>query len=201
MALQLGGLALKVPLNAAAGVRHRRADAVRRARLPALGVAGCGIATAIVDVVPAAARRCVVLRRDPFYAPLRPARHGLAPAAPRRACAALLRLGVPMGLAILIEVTGFTFMAFFISRIGATPVAGHQIAVNLVSLMFMLPLAIANATEHAGGAAHRRRRRRRRAPARLARRSQIGVADRRRARRRGVPAARADGRPVHRRRR
>ena len=48
-----------------------------------------------------------------------------------------------MGLAILIEVTGFTFMAFFISRLGATPVAGHQIAVNLVSLMFMMPLALA----------------------------------------------------------
>ena len=51
-----------------------------------------------------------------------------------------------MGLSILIEVTGFTFMAFFISRIGATPVAGHQIAVNMVSLMFMLPLSIANAS-------------------------------------------------------
>ena len=34
--------------------------------------------------------------------------------------AALLRLGVPMGLSMLVEVTGFTFMAFFISRIGAT---------------------------------------------------------------------------------
>jgi MATE family multidrug resistance protein len=51
-----------------------------------------------------------------------------------------------MGLAILIEVTGFTFMALFVSRIGATAVAGHQIAVNMVSMMFMLPLAIANAT-------------------------------------------------------
>jgi MATE family multidrug resistance protein len=51
-----------------------------------------------------------------------------------------------MGLSIAIEVTGFTFMAFFISRIGATPVAGHQIAVNMVSLMFMVPLAIANAS-------------------------------------------------------
>ena len=45
----------------------------------------------------------------------------------------------------MVEVTGFTFMAFFIARLGATPVAGHQIAVNLVSLMFMLPLALANA--------------------------------------------------------
>jgi MATE family multidrug resistance protein len=37
-------------------------------------------------------------------------------------------------------------MALFVSRLGAIPVAGHQIAVNMVSMMFMLPLAIANAT-------------------------------------------------------
>jgi MATE family multidrug resistance protein len=86
----------------------------------------------------------VLLRRDPFYA-----RFGLGrvPSRPRRtSLAALLRLGVPMGLSILIEVTGFTFMAFFVSRIGATVVAGHQIAVNMVSMMFMLPLSIANAS-------------------------------------------------------
>jgi multidrug resistance protein, MATE family len=52
---------------------------------------------------------------------------------------------VPMGLSIMIDVTGFTFMALFISRLGTVPVAGHQIAVNVVSLMFMLPLAVANA--------------------------------------------------------
>jgi len=43
-------------------------------------------------------------------------------------------------------VTGFTFMAIFIARIGATAVAGHQLAANMVSLMFMMPLAISNAT-------------------------------------------------------
>jgi MATE family multidrug resistance protein len=58
----------------------------------------------------------------------------------------LLRLGVPMGASILIEVTGFTFMALFISRLGATPVAGHQLAANLVAMMFMLPMALGNAT-------------------------------------------------------
>jgi MATE family multidrug resistance protein len=51
-----------------------------------------------------------------------------------------------MGLAIGIEVSGFTFMAFFIARLGATPVAGHQIAVNIVSVLFMMPLALGNAT-------------------------------------------------------
>jgi len=84
-----------------------------------------------------------LLKRDPFYARFAFAR-GLAP--PHRASlAGLLRLGVPMGASILIEVSGFTFLALFIARLGATPVAGHQIAANLVALMFMMPLAWGNA--------------------------------------------------------
>ena len=51
-----------------------------------------------------------------------------------------------MGASILIEVTGFTSMAFLISRQSAQAVAGHQLAANLVSLMFMVPLALANGT-------------------------------------------------------
>ena len=41
-----------------------------------------------------------------------------------------------------VEITAFTFMSFFISRLGALAVAGHQIAINLVSMMFMMPLAL-----------------------------------------------------------
>jgi MATE family multidrug resistance protein len=37
-------------------------------------------------------------------------------------------------------------MAVFIARLGTTPVAGHQIAANLVSLLFMLPMALSSAT-------------------------------------------------------
>ncbi len=140
MALQFGALALKVPLN---GMLIFGWDA-GPLRVPAFGAAGCGIATAIVMACQLAAA-CAVLRRDGFYR-----RFGLASggvSAPDRASlAALLRLGVPIGLAIGIEVSGFTFMAFFIARLGATPVAGHQIAVNIVSVLFMMPLALANAS-------------------------------------------------------
>jgi MATE family multidrug resistance protein len=134
--LQLGSLALKVPL--AALLVHGAGP------VPALGVVGCGVSTAI-------AMWCVVLvawwvmRRDAFYARFAIFGHGLR----RPDAAALrhqLRLGVPMGGSVLIEVTGFASMAFFISRFGATPVAGHQIAANLVSLLFMVPLALGNAT-------------------------------------------------------
>lgn len=137
MLLQLGGLALKVPLTAAL------VFGVPSLGLPSLGVAGCGLATAIVMWSQAAVGWWIV-RHDPFYA-----RFGLQRGFSRPAQApllALLRLGVPMGGSILIEVTGFTFMTFFIARLGAGPVAGHQIAVNVVSLMFMMSLAIANAS-------------------------------------------------------
>jgi MATE family multidrug resistance protein len=140
MALQIAALALKVPLSWL--LIH--GFALGPWRMPELGVTGCGIATAIVMWSQLGAA-LVVVRRDPYYA-----RFGLhrAGAAPPDAAAlkALLRLGVPMGASVLIEVTGFTFMAFFIARLGATPVAGHQIAANLVALMFMLPLALGNAT-------------------------------------------------------
>jgi MATE family multidrug resistance protein len=142
MLLQLGALALKAPLTALLVFGWNAHDAGAAWRLPAHGAPGCGYATAIVMALQMlAAWR--VLRRDPFYAAF--GLRGGFSRPDRASLAALLRLGVPMGLSIGIEVTGFTFMALFISRIGATPVAGHQIAVNLVSLMFMMPLAIANA--------------------------------------------------------
>ena len=138
MVLQLVGLALKVPLNALF------IYGLPALNVPSMGAAGCGLASAIAMWVQLAIT-LVVLRRDPFYAPF-----GLQVArltAPHlQSLKELLRLGIPMGLSILIEVTGFVFMAIFISRIGTTAVAGHQLAANLVSLMFMMPLAIANAT-------------------------------------------------------
>jgi MATE family multidrug resistance protein len=136
MALQVGALALKVPLAAL--------FVFGAGPVPALGVVGCGVSTAL-------AMWCVVLiawqvmRRGAFYAPFRLFGRGLRPP-DRSALAAQLRLGVPMGGSVLIEVTGFASMAFFISRFGATPVAGHQIAANLVSLLFMVPMALGNAT-------------------------------------------------------
>jgi MATE family multidrug resistance protein len=137
MALQLGGLALKLPLTALF------VFGAAPLQLPALGAPGCGVATAICMAAQTTAA-WVLLRRDPFYAPFG-LRERMRPP-DRASLAALLRLGVPMGGSIMVEVTGFTFMAFFIARLGTTPVAGHQIAINLVSLMFMMPLAIANAS-------------------------------------------------------
>ena len=138
MALQVSGLALKVPLSVllvfgAPGIG-----------LPALGLLGCGIATAIVMWLQALAA-WVILRRDPFYAPFSLLGRGLD-APDRRAIGTQLRLGVPMGLSIMVEVSAFSMMAVFIARLGILQSAGHQIAANLASVMFMMPLALSSAT-------------------------------------------------------
>jgi len=140
MLLQIAGLALKIPLSAAL------AFGVPAIGLPALGVLGCGIATCIamwLQCVGAA----LVLARDPFYAPFALGGRGRGLDPPdRKALVAQLRLGLPMGATILVEVTGMSFMSLFIARLGATPVAGHQIAANVAALLFMLALAIGNAS-------------------------------------------------------
>jgi MATE family multidrug resistance protein len=144
MLLQLAGLLLKVPLSALLVVGADLPTPFGSVLIPSLGVVGCGVATAIAMWLQALGA-LVVLRRDAFYAPFALAASRLR-APDRRALAAQLRLGIPMGLSILIEVTGFSFMAIFIARLGNTPVGGHQIAANLVAMLFMMPLALANAT-------------------------------------------------------
>ena len=138
MALQLCGLAAKIPLS------MLLIGGVPALGLRPLGVVGCALATAIVMWLQALLA-WQVLRRDAFYAPFALRGRGLD-APDRRALWAQLRLGVPMGISILIDVSGFSLMAVFIARTGTTAVAGHQIAANLVSMLFMLPLAVANAT-------------------------------------------------------
>lgn len=137
MVLQLGGLAFKIPLSIL--LIHGWGP------LPAMGVTGCGVATAIVMWI-----QCIfawwLMRRDPFYKPFELHHAGEWLRAPdRRRIADLLRIGIPMGLGIGLEVMGFAFMAIFIARLGTMPVAGHQVAANLVSVMFMMPLALSNA--------------------------------------------------------
>ncbi len=53
-----------------------------------------------------------------------------------------LKLGVPMGLAIFFEASIFSAVALVIGKLGAVTVAGHQIALSLASMAFMVPLSM-----------------------------------------------------------
>jgi MATE family multidrug resistance protein len=110
--------------------------------IPALGGAGAGVATALLAWL-MLAMSLAIWRFDPFYARFRSGElHG-----PRwPALREQLKLGVPIGLATMFEVTSFTFMAVLIARLGTAAVAGHQIVANLIAILFMVPLSLGIAT-------------------------------------------------------
>lgn len=128
MQFNLLGLALKVPLNVAL--------------IPFWGGAGCAMATAAINTLNAVLSWRWAMREERYrefhvFARFNPPRW-----APIRD---FLKLGLPIGATFLVDVSAFTFMALFISRFGAATSGAHQIAANLTTLTFMLPLALGNA--------------------------------------------------------
>ncbi|WP_370590543.1 MATE family efflux transporter [Xylophilus sp. ASV27] len=133
--LQLGSLAVKLPLTVW--------FALGGAGLPALGAVGCAWATVLVNYLMLAIALWL-LRTQPLYTPYRLWRRVEAP--DPRQLALFARLGVPAGLAILVEVTSFTLMALFIARQGTVAAAAHQIAASMGAVLYMAPLSVAIAT-------------------------------------------------------
>ncbi len=133
--LQLGSLALKLPLTAW--------FAFGGAGLAPMGLAGCAWATVVVNLLMLAVA-LMLLKTHPLYAPLG-LFNGWSPPDGRH-LGQLLRQGVPGGLSVLVEVTAFTLMALLIARMGATASGAHQIAANLATLLYMVPLSLGIAT-------------------------------------------------------
>ena len=135
MVIQLAGLALKVPLNWVLmyGLFG----------LPELGGVGCAWALVIEAWLMLACALAWALLHPVFR------RYRVFARFERPDWVAqwrIVKLGLPIGLSFLIDVTSYTFMALFIARLGENWSAGHQIAANLGALCYMAPLAIANAT-------------------------------------------------------
>ncbi|KXS39551.1 MAG: multidrug resistance protein, MATE family [Halomonadaceae bacterium T82-2] len=147
--ISLVGLAVNIPSNyvliyGGAGIEAVLGGATpaRLAGLPALGARGCGVATAI-----AMWTMCLTMfaytRRSRVLAPVRLWRTLCPPQ--RRQLAELLQVGLPIGVAIFVEVTLFTLIALLVARLGEVTVAAHQVALNYTSILFMLPLSLAMA--------------------------------------------------------
>lgn len=121
--------------------------------LPRLGAFGSGVATAIVLWLQASLFALYVWRSRHY--------HGLHAFAGfewpnARALGSLLHIGVPMAVTLFMEASLFIGVALAIGTLGTDVIAGHQIAINVASVAFMLPLGIAMATTvrvgHAVGA-------------------------------------------------
>ena len=121
--------------------------------IPELGAAGLGYATALVLWLQALGF-LTYLRLSRRFEDLELFARFDPPSWP--VIRGLLALGLPMGVSIFMEGSLFVATALLIARIGTVDVAAHQIALNVASVCFMLPLGIAMATTvrvgHAAGA-------------------------------------------------
>jgi multidrug resistance protein, MATE family len=150
--LQAGSLFLKVPLSvwfAFGGLG-----------LEPQGAVGCAWATLIVNYA-MLGLAIWMLRTQDLYRPYHLWRSLERP--DWKQIGAFARLGIPGGLAIMVEVTSFTLMALFIARLGTVASASHQVATSLAAVLYMVPLSLAIATSSRasfwlGAAAHQKAR-------------------------------------------
>lgn len=135
MVLGFLGLMVNIPLNYIFIYGHFG--------MPALGGVGCGVATASVYWVMFICMRFWV-RRMSTMRDIRLTSSWSPPSRP--ILTRLMTLGLPVALALFFEVTLFAVVALLVSPLGIVNVAGHQIALNFSSLMFVLPLSLGVAT-------------------------------------------------------
>lgn len=106
---------------------------------PALGGVGCGVATGTVYWVMFLLMHAYVKRACSMKDIV--ATHRFAkPDWPT--LLRLTQLGLPVALALFFEVTLFAIVALLVSPLGIVAVASHQIALNVGSLMFVIPLSL-----------------------------------------------------------
>ncbi|KOY61472.1 multidrug transporter [Photorhabdus heterorhabditis] len=106
---------------------------------PALGGVGCGVATASVYWAMFLLMRLYV-KHSSSQKDIRPVRRFVAPE--WHTLKRISALGLPIAMAMFFEITLFAIVALLVAPLGVTAVAGHQIALNFSSLMFMFPISL-----------------------------------------------------------
>lgn len=106
---------------------------------PAMGLKGAGLATAMTRVL-----MCLLLALIMWRARLH--RAAWTPlgreAISLQGLWQLLKLGLPVGVQLSLEVWAFQICTLMAGRLGEVPLAAHIIVLNLVSMTFMVPLGI-----------------------------------------------------------
>lgn len=107
--------------------------------MPALGGAGCGLATAIVFWLNAIILG-LYIAKDKYFAEFGLTDKFSLPSP--KLFGEITRLGIPIGLSFFIEVSLFSCIMLLVARLDGNTenyVAAQQIVINLTSLIFMIP--------------------------------------------------------------
>lgn len=100
--------------------------------LKALGGAGCGIATSISTYI-------MVLVLFIILKKVKIIKYG---AFSKSEAKKIMKLGLPIGASTFLEAFIFSFGSIMLAPLGAMVVASHQIALNFISTIFMIPMSL-----------------------------------------------------------
>lgn len=125
------GLAVNIPANYVFIYGHLG--------LPAMGGAGCGVATAIVFWVMLFSMM-VYIQCNKHFSELSLFNRIHRPH--KETIWQMTKLGTPVAMSMFFEVSLFAVVALLLAPLGPIVVAGHQIALNFSSIVYMLPISI-----------------------------------------------------------
>jgi len=110
---------------------------------PALGLNGSGYASLISRLIMPVIFIFVILRKPAFRIYLLEAMHsGFEKLKIKR----IISVGFPIGLQMVIEVLAFTLGAIMLGWISKESLAGHQVAISMVSMTYMISFGLASGT-------------------------------------------------------
>jgi MATE family multidrug resistance protein len=107
--------------------------------VPAMGAAGAAMATSLVSAV-----QLAILARV-ISAIALPGGRAVPRRPDRGELRAALRVGLPIGLHMGAEVGIFALVGFLAARLGALPLAAHQLAISVASVTFTVAVGFGNA--------------------------------------------------------
>lgn len=107
--------------------------------IPEMGSEGCGYATSIVSMIMFFLMLRIILSSKK-YKKTELLKEFNGPSL--KVSKEILKLGVPIGVGIFAEMTMFSGAAIIIGQLGDKILSGHAVALNIASILFMLPLAI-----------------------------------------------------------
>ncbi len=130
-------LAVNIPLN--------YAFIFGKFGMPALGAVGCAVATVIV---------CFVMAITMFFFTKRAyAQAFRSMILDLTIIKKILKISFPNATALLMEVSVFALVALFLAPFGQVVIAGHQAALNVSAMVFMIPLGLSIAVAIRTGSA------------------------------------------------
>ena len=106
---------------------------------PEMGSEGCGYATSLVSMIMFFTMLKIIFSSEK-YKETELFREFSGPSL--KVSKEILKLGIPIGIGIFAEMTMFSGAAIIIGQLGDKILSGHAIALNIASIVFMLPLAI-----------------------------------------------------------